>query len=850
MRTNPLARLLRRLGAVQVSHPWWVVITLSLTLFPAWFFASQLHLKTGFTELLPSDKPSVIEAERVNERLTSTSTLTVVAEAQGPEPLKKFVDIVGPRIRALGPEYVSGVDDGTRNVQAFFEKNKHLYADLEDIKKLHHDVIARYDYEVGKESGTDLDLLDEEDEPPKISADTIEKQFQKKVTEAKKSSPGVDGYYIGEEGKLGAILVRTPLGSGDERAFELEKQIRQIVDEEKSKFGDPNLTIGFTGNLITSAEQHRAVKEDLQHVGFWGVLMILGIVFAFFVRIRTVLAMTLTVGLGALWAFAVAQLTVGHLNMATGFLVSIIVGNGINFGIIYMARYLEARRDEHLPVPEAIAEAHDDTHTATLAAAGAAGIAYGSLAVTDFHGFKHFGIIGGAGMVLCWIATYSFLPSFLVLSERYAPMFTTKAPAWRSKMKGFYAYPFAMAARTFPRGIALLGALLGLAATVLAVRYFLHDPMEYDLANIRNERLAPTSAGRLSVRVDKIVGRLGQDGRAILTERLDQVKPLIAELERRRNEAPADAKPFDKVVSVYNLLPPDQDEKLTLLKELKDRIDRARKRGIITDADWKKLSPHIPAKLAPIGIDELPELVARPFTEKNGTRGTIVYIVPTEGKSVYDAHYLMRWADSFREVKLPSGEIIRGTGDPVVFSDMLINIGEDAPKAILLSLVGTLLVILVAFRGRASGWISILILSMGVVFLVAFLALRNIKLNFLNFVSLPITIGVGADYVINVMKRHDIEKPEDFYRAFLQTGGAVVLCSLTTQLGYFALLLSINRAVKSFGLASAVGEITTLLAAILVLPAFLFWSHKRKQPPASPSPVPEAPSLKEASSES
>jgi hypothetical protein len=61
---------------------------------------------------------------------------------------------------------------------------------------------------------------------------------------------------------------------------------------------------------------------------------------------------------------------------------------------------------------------------------------------------------------------------------------------------------------------------------------------------------------------------------------------------------------------------------------------------------------------------------------------------------------------------------------------------------------------------------------------------------------------------------------------FVETGGAVVLCSLTTTLGYAALLLSINRAVQSFGLAAAVGEVTTLAAAMLVLPALLFW-HAR-----------------------
>ncbi len=294
-------------------------------------------------------------------------------------------------------------------------------------------------------------------------------------------------------------------------------------------------------------------------------------------------------------------------------------------------------------------------------------------------------------------------------------------------------------------------------------------------------------------------------------------------------------------------MPDHQDEKLKLLRDIDDRLNRAEKRGFITDQDWKKLEKHIPKKLAKVGIADLPELVARPFAEKDGTRGNIVYIVPSEGRSVYDAHYLLEWADSFRTVKLPDGTVIHGTGDPVIFADMLINIGEDAPKAILLSLIGTLLVILFAFRGKPAGWLALAALLLGVSWLVAFLALRDIKLNFLNFVALPISIGVGADYAINVMKRRQIEGDEVLYSVLVQTGGAVVLCSLTTTLGYVALLLSINRAVQSFGLAAAVGEVTTLVSAVLILPAVLFWRARRMGLELSPSSIGRPPAREEGS---
>jgi uncharacterized protein len=56
-----------------------------------------------------------------------------------------------------------------------------------------------------------------------------------------------------------------------------------------------------------------------------------------------------------------------------------------------------------------------------------------------------------------------------------------------------------------------------------------------------------------------------------------------------------------------------------------------------------------------------------------------------------------------------------------------------------------------------------------------------------------------------------------------------VACSMTTLSGYLALLLSINGAVRSFGLAAAIGEITTQLSAMLVLPAVIFWMADRKK---------------------
>ena len=568
MRPSLFEALLVRLGEFQNRRPLLVVLLVLSSLLPTGFLALHLTLRSAFSELLPDNKRSVIEMRHISERLTSSSTLSVVAQSESVDALKRFVDQLSPELRKLDPKLVTSVDDGTRDVQDFFRAHKHLYADLDDIQKMHDDIVDRYDYEVQKKSGMNLGLDDEDkaDIPPPVDAQAVEDKFKSKIDEAEKKQPGTDGYYIGKsKGQTwGAILVRTPLGGMDPRAFELRRQIEELVEKINPKRWDPAFYVGYTGNLITGAEGHRAITHDLTQVGAWGVGMILVVVFLFFLRLRVLFCMGLTILVGCTWAFAAAYLSIGYLNTASGFLVSIIAGNGINFGIIYMARYIEARRAGEA-VHDAVLTAHRETRTATLAAAAAAMVAYGSLAVTNFRGFKHFGVIGGLGMFLCWIVTYLLLPPTLVLTERFKPMFRG-VPGWRSRARGFYGYPFVWLAKRAPRAIALFGLLSGAVTIVIAARYFIADPMEYNLRPVlkTNSPNQQSSASQLSGRVDDLVGRAGQDGRAIVVDRVDQVQPLVTELLKRRDAAPPDLKPFEKVVTIFDLLPKDQPKKIEL----------------------------------------------------------------------------------------------------------------------------------------------------------------------------------------------------------------------------------------------------------------------------------------------
>jgi len=819
---------LAALSALQNRRPWLLVVVAALSLLPAAWFARRLELRLDLSELLPDSKESVIEMRRVSKRLAGSATLSIIVRTSQPgkqRELEACVDALVPALYGLGKDWVGAVDYGVKDARQFFDENALFYANLADLQKARDRIVERYDWEVSKQQGS---LLDEEDEPPPITAESIQKELDAhKPAPPAKGPTFPNGYYESRDGSYAAILVRTPV-SGKLKLEEFRRRVEAVVASVDPKRFEPSMTAQYTGGIITSAEEYDRIIGDFFHVGAVGIVGLLLIVYLYFLRLRVVLTMGGALLVGLLWTFGITYFTIGYLNASTGFLVSIVAGNGINYGIVYMARYVEARRDEGYGVADAIRLAHRDTWIPTLASAATGALAYGSLVITDFRGFKHFGIIGGYGMLLCWLTTYVFTPALLSASERVWPAYREGKSA--INVGQYFGVLFERVGLGAPRLVAALGAVFGIGAVALSVLYFHGDPMEYNMRNVGNDDSTnPTAAKRLTHLVDDVVGRIGQDGIAIVTERVDQVEPLEAELERRRKAAPQNLQPFEKTVSIFSLLPRDQAAKLPLIAEMRERIERGRKRGIISDEDWLKIEKHLPkGELRPIEIADLPEQAVRNFTERDGTRGRIVFIAPARGFSVWDAKYLMRWADSFRHVNLPNGEVIHGSGQAVIFADMIYSVGEDAPRAILASALGTILVILLAFRGNRLALGVFVPWLVGIASLVAFMYLKQIHLNFLNFVAIPITIGIGAEYAHNMMQRYRFEGPGKLRHVVRATGGALMLCSLTTSIGYFALLFSINKGIHSFGLSAAVGELTCIAATVLWLPALLAALEQRR----------------------
>jgi uncharacterized protein len=242
--------------------------------------------------------------------------------------------------------------------------------------------------------------------------------------------------------------------------------------------------------------------------------------------------------------------------------------------------------------------------------------------------------------------------------------------------------------------------------------------------------------------------------------------------------------------------------------------------------------------LVPLTARDLPEAFAAGLRERDGRVGRSVLVFPKVGGGTWQAERLAAFARDMREAAREAGAI--AAGPLLLSSDLAHAMRADGPRVTLLSFLCVIAICIGAFGvvGRqawAFSGLSVAALLLGVSFMLGLLAWTGAKLNFSNFVALPITFGISADYSINMLRRFQSEG-ESTDERLSHTSGALALCSAMTVIGWGALLLVENQALFSFGVFAISGEIASLVAAVLALPAVLAWLTSASKERRSPHP--------------
>jgi len=763
-------------------------------------FAVRLYadLRTDLRELLPRGAPAAVALDSLERRVGALGNLAVLVQANDFAAGERFVDALAAGLQPLVPSLIRDIRWRVDDERAFFDAHGALYADLKDLLRLRDGLRRR----IGRASPLYVELDGDDDDLGAV--------IDKLRTPIDHFS---DGYLASRDERTLVILIRpqaSALGlAGNQQLLAAVKDRVRQLEPARS-----HVVVGYDGEVSEIIEAQEHLVHDLQ---LSSVLVILAVGLAILLYYRSFRSIPLLVGplvTGAALTFALSRAVIGYLNPNTAFLGSIIIGNGVNAGIILLARYLEERRNQ-APVEQAIATALRTTWLGTLAASGAAAASYASLAATRFRGFSQFAFMGAAGMVLCWIATYALTPSWLVLAERLRPWM-------RSMPTRRLSRPFARFVTRHAGSAAALSAALALAAVALVVR-FAADPMEYDFSQLGSRRGAIDGAGYWGKRLDVVMRSYGTPT-VILAETppsAEKIAAAVAEEKKKQGESSA----IDSVVSMQRLLPADQEEKLPLLRQILSMIDERVLRSLPKGARPLVERLRKTTRLEPVRLEDVPARYRELFREKDGQTGRLVLVYPTLAMTSRQGRLQLGFARTLREVAQRTDPEAQVAGTLILTADIIETITRDGTFAAMLSFAAVALWTLIVLRSVWSAAWVVGSLCLGTLWMVGALGGLGIKLNFVNFVVLPITFGIGVDYAVNYYQRYRQAGSAEL--ALAASGGAVALCSATTIIGYSALLVADNRAIFSFGLTAVIGEVTCLSAALFALPAVLRWRERR-----------------------
>ncbi len=147
----------------------------------------------------------------------------------------------------------------------------------------------------------------------------------------------------------------------------------------------------------------------------------------------------------------------------------------------------------------------------------------------------------------------------------------------------------------------------------------------------------------------------------------------------------------------------------------------------------------------------------------------------------------------------------------------------------LYALVAVLLIVWIDFRSLGAGLLSMVPVAVGFTVTFGVMWMLDVSVNPANIIVLPLMFGIGVDSGVHMIHRYRQELQSRPLGLTGGTGKAITITSLTTMIGFGAMMCARHRGIASLGLVMTTGIGLTMLACWTVVPAWLELQAKRRE---------------------
>lgn len=176
------------------------------------------------------------------------------------------------------------------------------------------------------------------------------------------------------------------------------------------------------------------------------------------------------------------------------------------------------------------------------------------------------------------------------------------------------------------------------------------------------------------------------------------------------------------------------------------------------------------------------------------------------------------------------------TGEATLAYEELLSFSQGALWATILALLLVTTILYISLRSFYLMFASILTLCCGLIWTGAFATFAVGKLNLISVAFAVLYIGLGIDFSIHLCMRfkeliqHKLTPSLALKRALGDVGASLVICAITTCVGFYSFIPTSFDGVGELGLISGTGMLISLVANICLLPALLSYSKLRFDP--------------------
>ncbi|MEW4452602.1 MMPL family transporter [Bremerella sp. JC817] len=650
-------------------------------------------------------------------------------------------------------------------------------------------------------------------------------------------------YFLANEGQLGLILLRlvknqSELAQGKEAIAEL----RSILDRFQKKY--PRLKFGLTGLPVMENDEMERSQVDMTQAS---VISLVGVAFLFmasFGGLRHPLLAVVALLIGIAMSVGFATLFVGHLNILSVSFGVILIGLGIDFGVHYVARYLKEAEDKK--TGEALVQTARDIGPGIVTGGLTTAVAFFTASLTDFTGVAELGIIAGGGLLVCLVASMTVLPASIHLADRHRSRFQLPKPLHLD----WWVLPLLKTPK-----MTLLVSLIGIGLIAVGVPKLRYDhnllnlqPKGLESVQWEEKLLSDTDRSvwfALSIAEDRetllerkkefealpTVNRV-EEIASLMPDSSPQKLEIIGDLNHRLQQIPENVPNISVPQAAHlgqvladsqRLLSPDEPSsqhtyrRIAQIRELLRGMPEPKYRAIISQFQQRNAGEllqwlHSLAAISnpdPPTASDLPEALVTRFVGKNNQ--LLLRIYPNA--SIWDMDALEGFV---RQVESVDPKV---TGQPLQTFHASRQMQLSYIHAAIYSLIAVMIILLIDFRSLTHTLLALTPVAFGMLMLFGIQGFADIPLNPANMIVLPLILGIGIDDGVHVV--HDFRRQGKGYLLGASTATGVIITSLTTMIGFGALMLAEHRGLASLGRVLTIGVACCLFTSLVVLPCLL-----------------------------